>query len=174
MRWRQQQQQEHHRRPGQLMNRLYHYWIDLQGRLYCIEVSITRPSIFLYLSNRSNNRTNIQEFQTKMPFGPTHIKDPKFLNFFFRQVKPNPDPVHQREWPYISPWWVSSLSPSHLCCSPQSPPLHLISSHLISSSHLIHSFILLILSIVHHSLSQFDLHDQVARRWTSSNPKTDP
>eukprot|EP01102_Stenamoeba_stenopodia_P016859 TRINITY_DN5942_c0_g1_i1.p1 TRINITY_DN5942_c0_g1~~TRINITY_DN5942_c0_g1_i1.p1 ORF type:complete len:173 (+),score=45.60 TRINITY_DN5942_c0_g1_i1:42-560(+) len=64
----------------QLLNRLYYYWVDLQGRLYCID-----------------------EFQTKMPFGPTHIKDPKFLNFFFRQVKPNPDPLTRSTWPYVSP-----------------------------------------------------------------------
>jgi hypothetical protein len=50
-------------------NRAYFYYVNHYGNLYVLE----------------------DEFQRKMPFGPSFLKDKKFLDFFFKRLQKNDD-----------------------------------------------------------------------------------
>lgn len=58
--------------------REWFYYLDKEGRLY-----------------------HLGEDKTATPTGPVHLKDQRFLNFFFRRVQPNSTDRY-REFPWLS------------------------------------------------------------------------
>ena len=68
------------RRP---QRRHYYYWVNHYGQLYVLDDAAHQP----------------------MPYGPTYLKDAKFLDFFFRQLQRAPrDPPGSRTdaFPWLS------------------------------------------------------------------------
>lgn len=71
--------------------RAYFYYVNHKGNLYVLDDA---------LAAQINETKSIP--RDKLPFGPTYLKDKKFLDFFFRRVKPNDDDSIKSIWPFLS------------------------------------------------------------------------
>ena len=65
------------------------------------ETATGRREYFYYVSKEGNLYV-IQPEDKKMPWGPAHLRDPIFLNFFFERLKKNDTGHYTSTFPYLS------------------------------------------------------------------------
>jgi hypothetical protein len=69
-----------------------------------VENSSTSPArrkYFYYISQQGNVYV-ISRNEKKMPWGPAHLRDAQFLDFFFRRLQKNDTSEYVDEFPYLS------------------------------------------------------------------------
>eukprot|EP01063_Lacrimia_lanifica_P009764 TRINITY_DN16644_c0_g1_i1.p1 TRINITY_DN16644_c0_g1~~TRINITY_DN16644_c0_g1_i1.p1 ORF type:complete len:207 (+),score=61.71 TRINITY_DN16644_c0_g1_i1:315-935(+) len=71
------------------------------------EASEAPREYFFYLNDHGNlyhllDRAAFEAGGRGIPVGPAHLRDEKFLDFFFAMLRPNATGVHEAAFPYVS------------------------------------------------------------------------